>query len=388
MTLLVSDEADLLEANLDFHLDRGVDFVVVTANRSSEEIIETLRRYVEAGAATVILEPAQTYAQSEWVTRMARLAATEHRADWVINSDVDEFYWPEGGNLKEIFSAIPAEYGSLIMPVCHFVPRPEEDGFFARRMTVRETVSGRLTEGRQFAKTAHRASAEARIGRGNHKVKGTDFETVPAWRPILGLHFPLRSFSQYERKVIKDGEAAANNPNSKISDGVWRRLLDLHAAGRLPEEYAQRVYDDERVRDGIRLGQLVVDERLKHFFEARPSGAPNTPAPVDHEVVERLRIDLRRTIYEAQVHPLAVEAAQVALRLEKAESKLANSARALDKAQRKLARSERRRSELKAKLRAARLDDGGVAGSSSPRAWRRLLRALSRRRDRSAIKTK
>ena len=34
MTLLVRDEEDIIEDNLLFHLNQGIDFVVVTDNRS------------------------------------------------------------------------------------------------------------------------------------------------------------------------------------------------------------------------------------------------------------------------------------------------------------------------------------------------------------------
>lgn len=59
-------------------------------------------------------------------------------------------------------------------------------------------------------------------------------------------------------------------------------------------------------------------------------------------------------MHETEVHPLAVEAKALALRLAKAESQLARTVRRLEQVERRLARSERRRSKLEAKLTAAK----------------------------------
>ena len=45
MTLLVRNEADIVDAQLAFHLNAGVDFVVATDNLSSDGTTEILRRY-------------------------------------------------------------------------------------------------------------------------------------------------------------------------------------------------------------------------------------------------------------------------------------------------------------------------------------------------------
>src|SRR5213078_3157186 len=71
-------------------------------------------------------EPAEGLRQSEWVTRMARLAATEFGADWVINTDADEFWWPRGGSLKDVLAAVPDRYGIVHAFWRSFVPRPDD----------------------------------------------------------------------------------------------------------------------------------------------------------------------------------------------------------------------------------------------------------------------
>ena len=123
MTLLVRDERDIVEQHLAFHLAAGVDVVIVTDHASTDGTRGGARATTSAtGVVRVLREPDGPFRQREWVTRMARLAATEHGADWVINGDADEFWWPRGGSLPEVLAAIPRRYGIVQSFVRHFVP--------------------------------------------------------------------------------------------------------------------------------------------------------------------------------------------------------------------------------------------------------------------------
>src|SRR5215211_3715165 len=136
MTLLARDEADIVGSWLDFHLNAGADLVVVTDNRSVDGTTEILERYAREGHVHVIREAGEDLRQHEWVTRMARLAATDFGADWVINSDADEFWWPRGESLGGVLAAVPERYGTVSAFLRVFVPRPGQEAF-AERMTVR-----------------------------------------------------------------------------------------------------------------------------------------------------------------------------------------------------------------------------------------------------------
>ncbi len=132
MTLLVRDEADIVDAQIAFHLDAGVDFVVATDNRSEDGTTEILERYAREGMLHLIREPGDDLRQSEWVTRMARLAATEFGADWVINADADEFWWPRGGDSRASSRAVPDRFGVVRGAWRNFVPRPDDEPLLRR----------------------------------------------------------------------------------------------------------------------------------------------------------------------------------------------------------------------------------------------------------------
>ena len=100
MTLLARDEIDVVDSWLAFHLNAGVDVVIATDNHSQDGTTEVLEEYARSGHVHLLREPGDDLRQDEWVTRMARLASTEYGADWVINSDADEFWWPRGASLS------------------------------------------------------------------------------------------------------------------------------------------------------------------------------------------------------------------------------------------------------------------------------------------------
>src|ERR671930_102503 len=179
VTVLARDEADIIVAQVSFHLNAGADFVIATDNKSRDGTTQILESYERAGVLELIREPAEGLRQGEWVTRMARRAATEHGADWVINADADEFWWPRGGSLKDVFAAVPAKYGIVEALWRSFVPRPDDGAPFAERMTARLSQHAPINDPTSFyrpvVKVAHRGDPTVTVGRGNHALAGSGF---------------------------------------------------------------------------------------------------------------------------------------------------------------------------------------------------------------------
>jgi glycosyl transferase family 2 len=279
MTLLVRDEADIVGEQIAYHLNAGVDFVVVTDHRSTDGTTEILESYAREGRLELIREESPRIRQSDWVTRMARRAATEHQADWVINTDADEFWWPREGSLKQMLAAIPPELGVVRAVTRPFVPRPGE-GWFAERLTVRLALAAPLndpaTPFRHVAKVAHRADPGVVVHQGNHDVSGAPLVRLRDWSPLELLHFPLRSREQIARKHETTWRAWQENLRGDLA-----RARAVSDEGRPDAFYDRVVVDDEAVRRGLEEGSLVVDTRLCEVLrELRVHAGVGSPVEV------------------------------------------------------------------------------------------------------------
>jgi hypothetical protein len=267
MTLLVRDEEDIVAANLDYHLSQGVDHFIVTDHLSQDATAEILKDYVDRKLVHYIHESSESYDQHAWVTRMARMAFTEHEADWVINSDADEFWWPAEGTLATTFAGLPSSVNVVKAPRFNFVPVDETGAKVYDRMIYREKISYNTFGKPLPPKVAHRGSPNVTVRQGNHSISGLG-EQATATDCIEILHFPVRSYAQIENKIAKGGRAYTNTTNLPENAGrTWRALYrDYERDGNIRSYFDECLYDSERLAKALAEGELVVDRRLSDHF--------------------------------------------------------------------------------------------------------------------------
>ncbi|WP_411869115.1 glycosyltransferase family 2 protein [Vulcanococcus limneticus] len=271
MTLLCRDEADIIASTLAFHLDRGVDEILVTDNASVDGTTALLEEAARCGRVRLLHQPEHSHDQGTWVTAMARLAALEHGADWVIHGDADEFWWPCSGDIRRQLSAVPSDVQALSVPRRNFVP-PSADATqsghapFHQRQWLRECHSRNALGQPLPPKVCHRAHPEVVITDGNHEalLRGMPLATAPA-DGLEILHFPVRSYPQLERKVRQGAEALARNTRVGPEVGnTWRRLYSQLQNGTLGHYYdSLGPPDAASLQLQLEAGHLTCDRRLQ-----------------------------------------------------------------------------------------------------------------------------
>ena len=291
MTLMVRDEADIVGAMIDHHLAQGVDTLIVTDNGSVDGTAELLEGYAADGRIVLHQEPEHRKQQAVTVTRMAREAATEHGADWVINADADEFWLPraDGLTLKEAFSGIPKSIQAFDVPVHDMIGPAALAGTGLQRLVYRDLRTEAALH--RVGLKAHATHDAAHIGdpgievvQGNHFVSLENRGPVPDGFEVEVLHFPWRSWEQYSRKVRNAGTAYENSEltPSPNHHGMrdYRRLL----AGVLYPLYLCRHPDAAELEAGLSTGEYVLDTRIAEAVDSPVADRPVDPAT---EAVDR-----------------------------------------------------------------------------------------------------
>lgn len=271
MTLYVRDEEDIIEDNLKFHHAMGIDGFIVTDNGSKDSTLEILRKYERLGwIKEIIINPSTNHPQDICVDKMIRLAKNKYHADWIINADADEFWWSPLKNLKK---ALEEYHKSNIVFVNLFNVLPEDGKnrkdwdkmvFSPIKNWEQEGLSKYSLYAPNIPKVIHRTEFYRKIFRGNHQVQML-FEKKCIASNIFIYHYPIRSYSHFERKVIRGGIAYSNNSNKNL--GIhWRYWYSLYLQGQLLDEYKKTV-SIEHFDDFLSKNVLGTDKAYLDFVK-------------------------------------------------------------------------------------------------------------------------
>ncbi len=283
MTILVKNEADIIEANIRTHSRLGVDAFVVMDNDSTDgtrDILEKLSKEFEL----IILDEKGKYNQAKWMTKLAKIAKKRLKADWVISNDADEFWISKNGaNLKETLafkgSVLTVQrYNMLLDEKCiesgnflnakYYVANP----IFYSKQTQIDNEKISIVLGKIGPKTIVNPHGLIYIRGGNHKALHfanmrdyfkSGFDKIKRFDAIEVFHYPIRSYEQFEKNI--QNRKVLLESGKKVSMGPhYKRWVKLYNDGKLKEEFEKNVVFHQHEIDVLsKYGVVRYDEKIK-----------------------------------------------------------------------------------------------------------------------------
>lgn len=236
ITLLVRDETDIIREWLEFHKPKA-DMLIITDNGSvdgTRENIETFARKYPDYPLTLLDEPAHNFDQNHWVDTMIRLAI-ENGADWIANSDADEFWHCD---FRELAASAADNVSQIRVMSRLYVPTAKDN---PQGETVQQRLPWRVVRPRNeterlclcaWHKIFHRTQGWKANVLGNHAAEfepGAKISEAPA--PSHIKHYPNRTWPQYRRKYLNGGEAYTRSPLPLPFGFHWRERYALYCNG-------------------------------------------------------------------------------------------------------------------------------------------------------------
>ena len=271
MTLCVRDEEDIIRHNIEFHRALGVDMFLVTDNLSQDCTKSILKEYEQQGILEYFYSDEDTHSQYKHVTKMARHAYAYYNADWVINNDADEFWFPVGhDNLKDVFRTYGDDVYGVTFNRQNFVPLKHFRPPFYDSMVFKQVHSVNWLGQPLPGKAAHRGHPDTIVRQGNHAVTlmgDCQYEQSAA---IDIMHFTARQFSTWEASIIHGGRAYRNNTVLPRTQGIVRRTVyaEYERKGNLNAFYEREFYSRLPLLTALLRKRITIDTRLKRFMHS------------------------------------------------------------------------------------------------------------------------
>lgn len=267
MSVLVKNEADIIEDNIRFHAAQGVDCFAVMDNGSDDGTREILEQLAQEYDLHVIDQPDQSYKQAQWMTELAGYCRSELKADLVISNDADEFWQADEGSLKDYLS----RYDSVVTvrrynmalderasdPDFHYSDaslRVKNPIFYDSSAQINETAVAMLLV-KISPKTIVNPNGLIRMKGGNHRAKhGWRLINARTESGISVHHYPIRSYQQFENN-IQNRKRLIEQTNARMGDH-YRRWVRILNEGGLREEFNRFILNQQEIEVLLKLGVL------------------------------------------------------------------------------------------------------------------------------------
>ncbi|KQM60564.1 glycosyltransferase family 2 protein [Agreia sp. Leaf210] len=291
MTVMVRDEADIIAAMLDHHIEQGIDTIIVTDNGSIDGTTEILQDFAARGLIELRHDPVHKKQQYTVVTQMARDAYTQFGADWVINADADEFFIAADPALTvaDALRMTPNSIRTFTVPVTNMVGPPALSGTGLQRLVYRDHRSAEELQNKGLmphptANAIHVGDPNIEISQGNHFVSLEPDGAPEEAAAIEVLHFPSRSWQQYRNKVEISGTAYANNPDLLPSPN-HHGLKDYarFKTGILLPYFLARHPTPATDDEAVQRGELIEDRRIADALASPEPDIELTAADMDFD---------------------------------------------------------------------------------------------------------
>ncbi|CAA0125230.1 Uncharacterised protein [BD1-7 clade bacterium] len=249
MTLLVKNEARILEDNIRFHAEQGVDAFLVMNNGSTDQTDDLLADLSHELDIHVVQNSSSDYLQSQWMTSLAHQAVSQLHADLVISNDADEFWvCSSGGDLKSKLRNRDAvvtvqRYNYVQSKEALQSDRPywQADAKVVNPVLyVKNDQLERTRISMPLVKISPKVVVNPRgllkIKGGNHRARHLRFWASRNEPGIEVHHYPIRGYAHFAENIQHRASLLKANPETRMGDH-YRRWVKLMDEGRLREEF-------------------------------------------------------------------------------------------------------------------------------------------------------
>lgn len=279
MTLVVRNEEDIIETNIRFHKEMGVDGFIVSTHNSTDNTDKILEKLQKEGIVLEIIKrTSPNHQHAIWVNEMVNLAKNKYKANWVINADADEFFYSNSLNLK--LSILENAHSNVLWVVStflfpedrkdfmeseYFVVRPFQE-FEAKKINVLHSkIYEKFIKHTGIAacpKVIHKTAGFKGVSDGNHQVfMKKSYKSHSA--DIRLYHYHIRSYDKLVEKVLRWENSVFLLP---VDEGMhMKNLVSLYKQGKLRQEFDKQ-YGSEVLDFLINHGVVAKDPSVKNFL--------------------------------------------------------------------------------------------------------------------------